>query len=806
MDESTFPFSIDDMHMEDTTEDFKVSPNKVNEETYLSSKWNTKTIYGIPGSNAGVYLLYNLHKNPHYHLSQDERVQVKKKATSKGVTFKMATTPNYEIPDKIYHYTHESKEFENKILPIKNQFRIPEIISMLKQESISSRGNIAKSIGWKSISYEHHSEYHINIPKHDKLNELQKEIFKVMTKTFIAIFQPKLGTKTPFIKDPYRIMKYANWLVNNNEITDFNQVENIFESMTFAMTYYDRDSDVKLRNHIDRFNCDSDGFNAVFGIYFHTVHPENKEKIIRVVYLGYSRKSIFQCMHRLEKENEFRKSLDKYYEFLKSGNRLSLCLKNAFPFQSNDEVILKVPFIDKCGFYSIFVSAVYDFIQKFKHFIFLEDIIELILPIAYLTTGISYHKVLKEWSKKSIMSTENKAVQIIREIVHQFGGLSKGKGPRFQPSCNKPIDIVDIHEGLRMIKSVIALCNSNKFCNKDQVTIAMNMLMKVKHIGNMGAQHILAILTLLCIIHHPQYVQYTTLLTNSGTAKKLKTTYFLSDKLTNEIYDEVAKTKFDGCIRKVENLVCEFFRDFKDTGTVFDEGKYEEIINMQGLRFPDVFVHKQALFIEEDDKIFKHSYDEKGNVVIEELKELTFNSDDDRDWLNNQYDRNVQFIAVKSQITRPKEENIQNEIPHKDPENMNNEKQKSELHYNIRKRKSMKYTEEDLYDSNNDIDDNDSDDDTYSDSDDESKEIVVQKEKKIKGKCDYEDIQEIILKDISKVDKKMKTFSIYEIASFKGKEMIVSIENIVQEIVGHSRPTSTKKKEITKKIYVNYGD
>ena len=29
MDESTFPLSIDDMYVEDTTEDFKVSANKV---------------------------------------------------------------------------------------------------------------------------------------------------------------------------------------------------------------------------------------------------------------------------------------------------------------------------------------------------------------------------------------------------------------------------------------------------------------------------------------------------------------------------------------------------------------------------------------------------------------------------------------------------------------------------------------------------------------------------------------------------------------------------------------------------------
>ena len=59
---------LDDLYIEDTKTPFRVAAAKVQNEEYLSNLWKTKKNYCIPSSKAGIYLLYNLHKNPHYHL------------------------------------------------------------------------------------------------------------------------------------------------------------------------------------------------------------------------------------------------------------------------------------------------------------------------------------------------------------------------------------------------------------------------------------------------------------------------------------------------------------------------------------------------------------------------------------------------------------------------------------------------------------------------------------------------------------------------------------------------------------------
>ena len=75
-----------DLYIEVTRTGFKMRPSDVSKEEYLSDKWHTDMVYRITPFPSGTYLLYNLHKNPHYQLPQSMRSTFDRKAQEKNVT------------------------------------------------------------------------------------------------------------------------------------------------------------------------------------------------------------------------------------------------------------------------------------------------------------------------------------------------------------------------------------------------------------------------------------------------------------------------------------------------------------------------------------------------------------------------------------------------------------------------------------------------------------------------------------------------------------------------------------------------
>ena len=57
-----------DLYIEVTKPSFKLAPNIVSKELHLSDKWSTNRVYRIHPLLAGTYLIFDLHKNPHYQL------------------------------------------------------------------------------------------------------------------------------------------------------------------------------------------------------------------------------------------------------------------------------------------------------------------------------------------------------------------------------------------------------------------------------------------------------------------------------------------------------------------------------------------------------------------------------------------------------------------------------------------------------------------------------------------------------------------------------------------------------------------
>lgn len=616
---------IPDFYMEVTSNKFKSSPNLVYQQSYLHESWDTQRVYRLHPFNSGIYLLYDLHKNPHYQLPISKRVEFNSEAKEKNIPVIDITKDTFMKPLEIYHFSESSEIYVKAILPLVSALNFDDIIKLLETKSSNKRGNIAHNVGWHTLNFQFQGQVHI--PSHSDVNEFDKKHFRLLTNCLKSILKDVSIEPKPFHTNSQRRNEFANHLTQLNEESELINKrqyvdDNVFESMTYAFTYLNNPDSI-LNPHIDALNCTQPGYNCVLGLYFNLEHPLKKSCPIRVILLGYSRKSINDFYIRLNKRELFKRHLLMYYDCLE--DRKNLCLSHAIPMevflsQRRDKIIHTLPFVDKCAFYSIFVSCIHDLIEANKA-ITLHQVIELILPIGWITTGSNYYKVIKNWEKNGLPKSSNLTVEVIKALVAIGGSISSGSGPRMQPYANKKITSTDIKTSLQCLKETIVLANGINAPSIDEVIKKLSS--NIKFVGFIGAQHLISVLTLVRIIHNPRFVRDTVILPNTTTEKKIKKFYALSHKLINVLYKEISDLKFNGCMRFVENLSCEFFRDIKSPMSSWDVNTYRESISKRvkgTIRFPDTFYCSQSLFMEKDNVISRYRYSTDGNTQCKEVK------------------------------------------------------------------------------------------------------------------------------------------------------------------------------------------
>lgn len=213
----------------------------------------------------------------------------------------------------------------------------------------------------------------------------------------------------------------------------------------------------------------------------------------------------------------FKEHLEQYATYV--GERNFFSLKNAIPFEVSKKkeptIITKLPFMDKCCFYSIFTSTIYDIIRSCKNLV-LEDIVEEVLPIGWLVMCSNYYHILSQWSQQGLPKG-NLTVILLEMLVGKYGGISKGEGMRLQPYCNSPIPLKAVYQGQQFLFNFINHANKSSNYNMKE---AMEMIEKIHYVGGLGAQHIMCVLTLLRVVFNTTYVQSTILLETNSTAKK----------------------------------------------------------------------------------------------------------------------------------------------------------------------------------------------------------------------------------------------------------------------------------------------
>lgn len=669
-DLTTLPSSLSDMYIEITDEKFQMGAGRVKKESFLSDEWKTLHIYRIPSYLSGTYLMFNLHKNPHYSLPFSRRNEIEIKAKAKQVDILNIPKSDFVVPDEIYHFSNDSTTYKQYILPHKAKFKLDYVINFLDdKKKKGDRGNYAKQVGWHNTSLL--GDKKLSTPIRSKINSFDKSILGLMTNVMKNIYKDKIED-IPFSINARRGKEFAQVLMDCNDNQNEEEIElshddndqNAFEALTYAMTFCNSHNPDLLSNHIDSLNDRIENYNSVFAIYFHTYHPTKPDNIVRVVFIGYSRKAIHDYYIRENNFTVYKEHLLKYYDCLKKTGRQDFTIQNAFAWNPTSTHILhsRIPFIDKCGFYSIFVSPIYDLIQTYKEKkqkIFIEDILEMVMPIGWLTTGSNFYLIIKKWEENGLPEG-CLSIKLLDELREIGGGISAGIGPRMQPHQNTPIPISKIYENLKYLKQLVDDANSlsHEYFNEYTTLLKNNLY----GIGYLGAQNILSVLSLLRVLENPEYVQQTELCQNTETEKKLIKTYRLRYGTINKLYQAIAKEKFNLSTRTVENLGCEFLRDVKHP---MDDWNEDTVLQAQKKRYtrngiikhPDLFYSTQAIFIEDGLVITRHAYTPAGTITQTVLPIMSLTHDYQR---LTKWDENEEgFIQVK--LDKPTAKPIQSE-------------------------------------------------------------------------------------------------------------------------------------------------
>ena len=656
---SSIPKNLPDFYIEVTSENFRKGSKTVMDSSYLSNNWETLKIYRIPPFLAGTYLLYDLHKNPHYMLNHNQRKQFQKEANSKSIDIYDVIQSTTEIENEIYHYSHESNVYKQHVLPYEKEFCLPEIIEKLKaEEKVSKRGNWAINKGWQgqNMTFQHI----MTVPRYTPLSDLDRKIFNAMTKIVLSIYTKKLKV-APFTGHQERRELFAQHLMKE-PTSQGTPLDNVFESVTYAMTYCKKKVGAAhnldlLKPHIDSQNCRDDSYNVVFSVYFY--FQTTQHDLIRVVFVGYSRKSIGDYFRRFQRRTLFKEHLMKYISIMEQNDstRLHLSLGNSVTPSKEAEPILtyKIPFMDKCAYYSVFCSAIYDLLKSDAGAsLKMSQILEIVLPISWLTTGSNYYLIIKNWQRNGVPDG-HLTVEVIRSLVDMGGSLSSGKGPRMQPFMNRPIPLHRINSGLKIIFNIIKKANANvEECYLEEFLTELKN--KVFGVGWLSAHHLISILCLLRIIKNPAYIRKAMPLKGTLTNERIESNYNINHKTACALYEEIGREKFGGCTRIVENLGCEFFRDISNPYDEWDENTYNKSVKERcsgrSISHPDIFYSGQSLFLETNKKIFRLYYDSSHESCKEELKNI-FNMNDYAEDISLKWTEteNQPFIPIKKPIS-----------------------------------------------------------------------------------------------------------------------------------------------------------
>ena len=326
-----------DIYFEDTS-NFKVRVDRVKLNEHFCDAWKTNNLYCVQSGEIGTYLAFNLHNRPHYQFQVSEREDMKKKADDRNISFFLLNRNHHEIKNNLLHYTNTSQFFSDHVQKFVDRVDVIEIADMLINSDAKDRGvgNITKTVGFSSQNLKFITNP--KVPTIKVTGPMQSKVitkqdgyyFMLLTELLRDVYYRNMDFK-PEEEDFKRMSEFgaripmiASGHATHNE---FNQPYNMFESMTYALTYLGENEE-KLKCHVDIFNERKRGMNLSLCLYFNLYH-ENSKKYIRIALIGYFRKAVSDYYARLDKRNFLLKNLEMYY--LNLENKEVFLIENEIP-------------------------------------------------------------------------------------------------------------------------------------------------------------------------------------------------------------------------------------------------------------------------------------------------------------------------------------------------------------------------------------------------------------------------------------------------------------------------------------------
>jgi hypothetical protein len=180
-------------------------------------------------------------------------------------------------------------------------------------------------------------------------------------------------------------------------------------------------------------------------------------------------------------------------------------------------------------------------------------------------------------------------------MVDRYGHVCNGKGPRMQVSFNFSISTSNLLKGCSIVCDTIkGILVQTENDYKSKVT----SLAGIQGIGDLGAQHILAIAS-LCSVIPPYFCSTAQLCAGTHTAKGLAENYNINPSVAKKLYAEIA-LELGVTVAYVENITCEYPRE-NDPAKPYDpvehlQGILNRTLRDGSFKAPDTYFGDQDLF------------------------------------------------------------------------------------------------------------------------------------------------------------------------------------------------------------------
>lgn len=504
----------------------------------------------------GIYMGWRFGERVHCAEPRSRRKFIENIASQRGIPVKVIG-PRHIAPHDFIHFGNQEMEFKTGVLPALHTLDLDEVIDKLLEKTgkghKSERGNVHIGGGFASENHQLGSDA-VTAPQPTK----SVDIFLVrrmvaMTSILRSMAKAVPNFDMPFDNNELRNDRFAGYLCDHVGLprrTGNGDAANVIEHMTFALTSLETDPPVIFGAHVDQFNCRQPGYDMVVCIYLHFWDPATR-KWYRLAIIAYSRGACHHFYLRDGSRSFLKQQLLDYHlaapNWRKTLTRLHVPVMGKPPTYS-------LPCFDKCGFYSSFVSV----LRRLQsvHRLSLQRYSEILLVTGWLNTCSNFYGVVGAWCHPSKLPKTNLASTFIGIMVDRYGHVCNGKGPRMQVSFNFSIATSKLLKGCAILYETL---KGILVETKHDYQATISLLAGIQGVGDLGAQHILAIAS-LCSIIPPFFCCTAQLCAGTRTAKGLAENYNIIPSVAKKLYAEIAE-EVGVTVAYVENMTCEYPRE-----------------------------------------------------------------------------------------------------------------------------------------------------------------------------------------------------------------------------------------------------